>query len=87
MSGEFLYSGPKNGPVLVLAHGADAAADSAFMQAVAKGVVAHGIRVVRFNFEYMQRALRTARRQPPSSGSSAGAGISRCHSAVAGRGE
>lgn len=66
MSGEFLYSGPKNGPVLVLAHGADAAADSAFMQAVANGMATHGIRVVRFDFEYMQRALRTARRQPPS---------------------
>ncbi len=49
---------------LVLAHGAGAAMDTPFMGAVASGVAAAGIRVVRFEFPYMA-ARREGRRPPP----------------------
>jgi predicted alpha/beta-hydrolase family hydrolase len=37
----------------ILAHGAGAPMDHPFMNTVAKGIAAHGIRVVRFEFPYM----------------------------------
>jgi len=53
---EFLFDGPDDAPyTLVLAHGAGAPMDSPFMQRVAEGVAARGIRVVRFEFAYMAR--------------------------------
>lgn len=48
---------------LVLAHGAGAAMDTPFMDAIASGVAAAGIRVVRFEFPYM--AARREGRWPP----------------------
>jgi predicted alpha/beta-hydrolase family hydrolase len=50
---------------LVLAHGAGQGMDSPFMQTVAEGVAAGGVRVVRFDFPYMQRARAEDRRRPP----------------------
>jgi predicted alpha/beta-hydrolase family hydrolase len=41
--------------MLVLAHGAGAPMDSPFMTTIAEGVAASGVRVVRFEFPYMQR--------------------------------
>ena len=56
MTDEFLFDGPDDAPyTLVLAHGAGAPMDSPFMQRVAEGVAARGIRVVRFEFAYMAR--------------------------------
>jgi predicted alpha/beta-hydrolase family hydrolase len=49
---------------LVLAHGAGAAMDTPFMDAIAAGVAGAGIRVVRFEFPYMA-ARRQGRRPPP----------------------
>lgn len=49
---------------LILAHGAGAAMDSPFMAAMAEGIAATGIRVVRFEFPYMA-ARREGRRPPP----------------------
>lgn len=49
---------------LVLAHGAGAAMDTPFMDTIAAGVAAAGIRVVRFEFPYMA-ARRQGRRPPP----------------------
>jgi predicted alpha/beta-hydrolase family hydrolase len=49
-----LSDGPRDAPLaLILAHGAGAPMDSAFMNVIAMGVAAHGIRVVRFEFPYM----------------------------------
>jgi uncharacterized protein len=56
---EFLLDGPGNASLtLVLAHGAGGPMGSPFLNAVAAGVAAEGIRVARFEFPYM-RARRT----------------------------
>jgi len=62
---DMLFDGPEAGDLtLVLAHGAGAPMDSPFMNAIAAGVGAAGIRVARFEFPYM-RARREGRRPPP----------------------
>ena len=50
---------------LILAHGAGAAMDSPFMAAMAAGLAAHEIRVVRFEFPYMADRRRTGGKRPP----------------------
>src|SRR5947207_14351497 len=63
---DFLIDGPGNAPTtLVLAHGAGAAMDSAFMNTIAKGVAQRGIRVMRFEFPYMAARRRDGRRRAP----------------------
>jgi predicted alpha/beta-hydrolase family hydrolase len=50
----FITDGPPDAPhTLVLAHGAGGAMDTPFLTKMARGVAAHGIRVVRFEFPYM----------------------------------
>jgi predicted alpha/beta-hydrolase family hydrolase len=61
-----LVDGPKTAAKSFLfAHGAGAPMDSAFMQRVAEGLAASGIRVVRFEFPYMQRRRETGKRGAP----------------------
>jgi predicted alpha/beta-hydrolase family hydrolase len=56
----FLTTGPADSKqTLVLAHGAGGAMDTPFMNKIADGVAASGVRVVRFEFPYMA-ARRTA---------------------------
>jgi predicted alpha/beta-hydrolase family hydrolase len=63
---ELLQDGPKDSnPTLVLAHGAGAPMDSPFMNAIAAGVGASGIRVVRFEFPYMSARRQTDKRSVP----------------------
>ncbi|SRR5579875_325656 len=63
---EFLYDGPRNAThTLVLAHGAGAAMDSPFMNRIAEGVGAAGVRVARFEFPYMAARRRTHKRSAP----------------------
>lgn len=55
---------------LLLAHGAGADMDSPFMAEFTRRLIAHGedcggIRVVRFNFPYMNRRREDGRRRPP----------------------
>ncbi|MDB4972123.1 MAG: hydrolase protein [Myxococcaceae bacterium] len=50
---------------LLLAHGAGAPMDSAFMDAIAAGLATCGITVVRFEFPYMDARRRTSKRAPP----------------------
>jgi len=50
---------------VVLAHGAGAPMDTPFMQRMAEGLAGRGIRVVRFEFPYMQVRRATGRRKPP----------------------
>ena len=62
---QLLIDGPDDADTtLVLAHGAGAPMDHPFMSAIAAGVAAGGIRVVRFEFEYMA-ARREGRRPGP----------------------
>ncbi|HYX24395.1 MAG TPA: alpha/beta family hydrolase [Thermoanaerobaculia bacterium] len=60
----FLLDGPK-GPTIVLAHGAGAAMDSPFMDAVAAGLAEGGLRVARFELPYMRRRRESGERRPP----------------------
>jgi predicted alpha/beta-hydrolase family hydrolase len=50
---------------LVLAHGAGAPMDSPFMNRVAAGLAARGVRVVRFEFPYMARRRSAGGRGAP----------------------
>ncbi|HEX7614190.1 MAG TPA: alpha/beta family hydrolase [Thermoanaerobaculia bacterium] len=62
----FLWDGPARAErTLVLAHGAGAPMDSAFMNAIARGVGAAGTRVARFEFPYMRARRDEGRRRPP----------------------
>jgi len=54
---------------LVLAHGAGQGMDSPFMESMARLIAARGIRVLRFEFPYMQSIRRTGTRRPPDSAS------------------
>ncbi len=61
-----LYDGPRDARVtLVLAHGAGAPMDSAFMQSIAQGVAEREIRAVRFEFPYMEQRRRDGKRRAP----------------------
>ncbi|HEY8712361.1 MAG TPA: alpha/beta family hydrolase [Thermoanaerobaculia bacterium] len=63
---ELLTNGPSDARnVLVLAHGAGGAMDSPFMNRVAGGVAACGIRVVRFEFPYMAARRSGGKRGAP----------------------
>jgi len=61
---------PAGGPApltVVLAHGAGAAMDSAFMNDMARGLAAASFRVARFEFPYMQEVRRGGKRTRPDS--------------------
>lgn len=63
---EFMSDGPTDAAAtLILAHGAGAAMDSEFMGAVATGIADGGVRVLRFEFPYMQKRRETGRPRPP----------------------
>ena len=52
-------------PLVLLAHGAGAPMRSAFLEAVADGLVQRDLAVARFQFPYMQRVVDEGRRRPP----------------------
>jgi len=61
-----LIDGPRAAAKSFLfAHGAGAPMDSPFMQRVAEGVAASGVRVIRFEFPYMQRRRETGKGGAP----------------------
>jgi predicted alpha/beta-hydrolase family hydrolase len=65
MTMTFLQDGPERAKVTVLlAHGAGAPMDSASMTASAQALAAQGLRVARFEFDYMA-ARRSGGRKPP----------------------
>ncbi|WP_228730324.1 alpha/beta fold hydrolase [Shewanella yunxiaonensis] len=51
--------------VVLFAHGAGADMDSEFMVAIAQGLAANGLDVVRFNFPYMAKCRLDGKRRPP----------------------
>lgn len=62
----FLIDGPEQARVtILLAHGAGAAMDSAAMAASAKVLAEAGLRVARFEFDYMASRRTSAGRRPP----------------------
>ena len=61
-----LLDGPANaGASFIFAHGAGAPMDSEFMNSMAEGLGAAGIRVVRFEFPYMAERRKTGKKRPP----------------------
>jgi predicted alpha/beta-hydrolase family hydrolase len=63
---DLLVDGPADArDTLVLAPGAGAPADSPFLTTVARDLAAAGVRVVRFDFPYMQGRAAGGRRGPP----------------------
>jgi predicted alpha/beta-hydrolase family hydrolase len=69
MSGEnqLLIDGPEGAHwTLVLAHGAGQGMNSNFMSWFAESLSASGLRVVRFEFPYMQAKTRDGKRRPPN---------------------
>ena len=61
-----LMDGPADAPAtLLLAHGAGAPIDSAFMATIAAELAQRGWRVVRFEFPFMARMRVTGQRQAP----------------------
>jgi predicted alpha/beta-hydrolase family hydrolase len=60
-----VFNGPEDGPLFVFSHGAGAPLTSDFMEQVAVGLANKGIRVARFNYNYMQQRVETGSRRPP----------------------
>jgi len=56
---------PQASRVLLLAHGAGAGMDSPFMEQVVGLLAGEAIRVIRFNFPYMEKSAQDGRRRPP----------------------
>ncbi|WP_148863070.1 alpha/beta family hydrolase [Marinobacter fonticola] len=52
--------------VVLLAHGAGAPMDSAFMDQLAEALAGQEIKVVRFEFEYMRRRREDGKKRPPT---------------------
>jgi predicted alpha/beta-hydrolase family hydrolase len=63
---EFLFDGPEDaGLTVVLAHGAGAPMDSAYMNHFARGIGAMGYRCARFEFGYMAKRRTEGKRGGP----------------------
>jgi predicted alpha/beta-hydrolase family hydrolase len=62
---DLLVDGDPDDPVFVMAHGAGAAMDGPGMTDLASRISARGIRVVRFEFDYMAARRSGVRRPPP----------------------
>jgi hypothetical protein len=60
-----IFDGPADGPTVVLSHGAGAPMDSPFLNRMAAGLAAGGLRVARFELPYMRRRRETGERRPP----------------------
>jgi predicted alpha/beta-hydrolase family hydrolase len=63
---QFLVDGPVEADTtMVLAHGAGAGMDTPFMTFFAIGLANHGVRIVRFEFQYMATKRATGKSKPP----------------------
>jgi len=61
-----LVDGPARAErTIILAHGAGAGMDSDFMEAFAQGLAKYDLRVVRFEFPYMEERRNTGKSRPP----------------------
>lgn len=66
MSSPYLFDGPERAAAtFVFAHGAGAPMDTPFMAAIAHGLAARGVRVVRFEFPYMAARRTTGVKKGP----------------------
>ena len=63
---DVLVDGVKGGGICILAHGAGAPMDSSFMNEYAQGLAEKGVRVIRFEFPYMQERRLNGKKRPPN---------------------
>ncbi|WLQ15320.1 dienelactone hydrolase family protein [Hahella aquimaris] len=62
----FMVDGPEQaGKVLLFAHGAGAPMDSDFMSFITREISTGGVKVVRFEFPYMQERRDNGKKRPP----------------------
>jgi predicted alpha/beta-hydrolase family hydrolase len=63
---DFIWNGPKKSALtIILAHGAGAPMDTAFMTFFAEGIADAGYRVARFEFPYMAARRSEGKKKPP----------------------
>ena len=68
MSTQKIFNGPIDADItFLLAHGAGAGMDTPFLESIATLVADQGIRVIRFEFPYMQEARKQGKKRPPNS--------------------
>ncbi len=66
MPHDFLVTGPEDAKItIVLAHGASGAMDTTWMENMSSALADEGLRVVRFEFDYMSSRRSTGKRSPP----------------------
>ncbi|MFC3052179.1 alpha/beta fold hydrolase [Kordiimonas pumila] len=65
MSFNLIRFGSPEKATILLAHGAGAGSDSAFMTAFAIGLAKHGFETILFDFPYMAQMKREGKRRPP----------------------
>lgn len=66
MPHDFLVTGPEDAEItIVLAHGAGGAMDTTWMENMSSALADKGLRVVRFEFDYMSARRSTGKRSPP----------------------
>jgi len=66
MPHDFLVTGPEDAKItIVLAHGAGGAMDTTWMENMSSALADKGLRVVRFEFDYMSARRSTGKRSPP----------------------
>ena len=62
---DLLHTGPDDGPLLLLGHGAGAPMTSPFMELFAGLLAERGLATVRFEFAYMAARRTSGKRRPP----------------------
>ena len=66
MSHDFLFTGPRDAEItIVLAQGAGGAMDTTWMENMSSALADKGLRVFRFEFDYMAARRSTGQRSPP----------------------
>ena len=66
MPHDLLVTGPQDAKItIVLAHGAGAAMDTTWMESTSSALADKGLRVVRFQFDYMSARRSTGKRPRP----------------------
>ncbi|KAA1180331.1 alpha/beta fold hydrolase [Rhizobium tropici] len=62
----FLVTGPEDAKVnIVFAHGAGGAMDTKWMEAMSAALSSKGLRIIRFEFDYMSAQRSSGKRSPP----------------------
>ena len=61
-----LVDGEEHAKICVFAHGAGAPMDSEFMQNFAQSLSQKGVKVIRFEFPYMQERRENGKKRPPN---------------------